>query len=112
MIYLLLAFTYVLLLPNYNLLLRNGYYYPRHHLVAKASVSTAAHHARVQKLFYATPESKKDVFAGVLLTGAVCATFFTIIIGAIQRLFAPRGDLAYYAISHRHAYLQFRSLRI
>lgn len=113
-IYLLLALTYMHLLPNYNFLLRNGYYYPGHHVVVKthASLSTTGHHTRVQKLFYATPENKKDLFAGMLFIGAIITTLFTIITGLTISAQQARGNLVYYAFLHRHAYLQFRSLRL
>jgi hypothetical protein len=114
MIYLLLALTYMHLLPNYNSLLRNGYYYPGHHVVAKThtSLSTTGHHTRLQKLFYATPENKKDVFAGVLLIGAIVTTLFTIIVTIATGAQQAHGDMMHYALLHRHAYLQFRSLRL
>jgi hypothetical protein len=102
-------------LPNYNSLLRNGYYYPGHHVVIKtgSSLTAGGHHAMVQKLFYATtPENKRDVFAGLVFIGAVATTLFAIILVLTTRAYQAQGSLIYYALSHRHAYLQFRSLRI
>ena len=115
MIYLLLALTYVQLLPNYNSFLRSGYYYPGHHLIIRTSavLTTSGHHIRVQKLFYSTPENKKDLLTGHAVMGVAVLTLFVaaVITLGLYR-YEARGNLAAYAISHRHAYLQFRSLRL
>src|SRR5277367_2380588 len=74
-IYLLLALTYMHLLPNYNQLLNNGYYSGARHLTIRTNtnIESGRHHALVQKLFYATAENKRQLlptllFAGVILT--------------------------------------------
>ncbi len=114
MIYLVLALTYVLLLPNYNSLLRSGYYYPAHHLATRttAVLTTSGHHARVQKLFYSTPENKKELFTGLAFTGVAILTLFVAATGSALYRYEVRGNLVANAVLHRHDYLQFRSLRI
>lgn len=113
-IYLLLALTYMRLLPNYNSLLRSGYYYPVYHWVTKTKtvLSTSGHHARVQKLFYSTPESKKELLSSLGFAGAAILTLFVVATALILYRFEARGNLAAYAVLHRHTYLQYRSLRI
>ena len=114
MLYLLLALSYVYLLPNYNNLLRSGYYGGARHLVAKAKagVGSGGHRPIMRKLFYATVENKRQLPGTVLFAGLVVSALYAFATAIALQIVPSHGNLSAYAVVHRYAYLQYLTLRL
>jgi len=114
MLYLLLALSYVHLLPNYNNLLRSGYYGGKRHMTAKAAadMDSASHRPLMRKLFYATVENKRQLLSGILFTGVIATALFVFSAIFASRIESSHGNLSAWAVVHRYAYLHYLNLRL
>jgi hypothetical protein len=110
-LYLFIALTYVLFLPNYNTLRTgNKHVSYTHTLLSPANkhVSNNADRAPLlEKVFKTTVQYKKGIFIALLQA----ATVITMAVMAAGFAINKRLQLVY-ADAHRHTYLQVRALRI
>ncbi|MGN6641100.1 MAG: hypothetical protein ACTHJ8_19465 [Mucilaginibacter sp.] len=110
-VYFFIALTYIQFLPNYTARRLNNVIHHTSRLTAGAYGNGSSSHAILQKFFKSTPENKRNLTAdfsqvAILIGSAITAAFIACRLILVQ-VYNP-----VYAVTRKHVYLQYRSLRI